>query len=155
MELDNNFKEFIKLLNENEVKYLVVGGFAVAIHGYPRYTKDIDFWIWANPENAEKLLKTIQDFGLGTLGLAIEDFYNPDNVIQLGYEPQRIDLIIQLEGLDFEICFAQRKDVEFEGIPISFIGFDDLIKNKRSTGRAKDRVDAQTLERKAKKKSKK
>jgi hypothetical protein len=155
MELDKNFKEFVELLNANGVKYLVVGGFAVAYHGHPRYTKDIDFWVWADADNADRLLKTIQDFGLGSLGLENSDLTNIDNVIQLGYEPQRIDLIIQLDGLDFETCFAQRKEESFEGIPINFIGFDDLIKNKRSTGRMKDRLDAQTLEKKAKKKSRK
>ncbi len=98
MVLDENFKEFIKLLNKNRVKYLVVGGFAVAYHGYPRYTKDIDFWVWADSENASRLLKTVQDFGFGALGLQQEDLSDPENVIQLGYEPHRIDLIIQLEG---------------------------------------------------------
>ena len=152
MDLNNNFKEFIGLLNANGVKYLVVGGFAVAYHGYPRYTKDIDFWVWANPENADRLLKSIEDFGFGSLGLQKSDLLNTENVIQLGYEPQRIDLIVQLEGLDFEACFAERKDVEFEGVPIHFIGYEDLIKNKKSTGRLKDKLDAQTLERKAQKK---
>lgn len=154
MVLDENFKEFIRLLNANGVKYLVVGGFAVAYHGYPRYTKDIDFWVWAESENASRLLKALQDFGFGALGLQQEDLSDPENVIQLGYEPHRIDLIIQLEGLDFGTCFAQRQEATFEGIPIHFIGYDDLLKNKRSTGRLKDKVDVQTLERKAKKRKK-
>ena len=154
MVLDENFKEFIRLLNANDVKYLVIGGFAVAYHGYPRYTKDIDFWIWAQPENAEKVIKTIKDFGFGMMGFQVEDLLNPENVIQLGYEPNRIDLIVDLEGLDFEICFANCKDAEFEGIPIHFINLDDLVKNKLSTGRLKDKVDAQTLIKKNKKKKK-
>ena len=152
MVLDENFKEFIRLLNANGVKYLVIGGFAVAYHGYPRYTKDIDFWIWAHPENAEKVIKTIKDFGFGMLGFQIEDLLNPENVIQLGYEPNRIDLIVDLEGLDFEACFANCQEAEFEKIPIHFINLDDLIKNKLSTGRLKDKVDAQTLIKKNKKK---
>lgn len=152
MVLDENFKEFIRLLNGNDVKYLVVGGFAVAYHGYPRYTKDIDFWVWADPENAERLLKAIHEFGFSGLGLKPEDLFNPNNVIQLGYEPNRIDLIVQLEGLDFETCFAQRQEAVFEDLPINFIGYDDLIKNKRSTGRLKDKLDAQTLDKKSKKK---
>ena len=154
MVLDKNFKEFIELLNANDVKYLVIGGFAVAYHGYPRYTKDIDFWIWAHPENAKKVIKTIKDFGFGMMGFQIEDLLNPENVIQLGYEPNRIDLIVDLEGLNFEICFANCKDAEFEGIPIHFINLDDLVKNKLSTGRLKDKVDAQTLIKKNKKKKK-
>ncbi len=154
MVLDENFKEFIKLLNANDVKYLVVGGFAVAYHGYPRYTKDIDFWIWANPDNADKLLKTVHDFGFGALGLQKEDLIDENNVIQLGYEPNRIDLIMGLDNLDFETCFAQRQDAEFERLPIYFLNLDDLIKNKLSTGRLKDKVDAQTLVKKNNKKKK-
>ena len=154
MVLDENFKEFIRLLNENDVKYLVIGGFAVAFHGYPRYTKDIDFWIWAHPDNAQKVIKTIKEFGFGMMGFQIEDLLNPENVIQLGYEPNRIDLLIDLEGLDFETSFASCQDAEFEGIPIHFINLDDLIKSKLSTGRLKDKVDAQTLVKKNKKKTK-
>ena len=152
MVLDENFKEFIRLLNANDVKYLVIGGFAVAYHGYPRYTKDIDFWIWANPDNADKLLQTVHDFGFGTLGLQKEDLLNETNVIQLGYEPNRIDLIMGLEDMDFETCFAQRQDAEFENLPIYFLNLDDLVKNKLSTGRLKDKVDAQTLVKKNRKK---
>lgn len=94
MVIEKDFREFIRLLNENGVKYLVIGGYAVAFHGYPRYTKDLDFWIWAEPSNAELLLKTIEEFGLGILNLSVEDLTDPDNVIQLGYEPNRIDLIV-------------------------------------------------------------
>ncbi len=148
MVLDENFKKFIKLLNANDVKYIIVGGFAVAYHGYPRYTKDIDFWVWANTENAEKLVKTIQDFGFGLADFKIQDFLNLDNVIQLGYEPNRIDIITQLDGLDFETCFPKAIQVEFEEIPLNFISFEDLIKNKLATGRPKDRLDARTLEKK-------
>ena len=154
MVLDENFSEFIKLLNANDVKYLVVGGFAVAYHGYPRYTKDIDFWIWANPDNADKVLKTVKDFGFGSLGLQKEDLLNEDNIIQLGYEPNRIDLIMDLEGLDFETCFAHRQETEFESLPINFLNLEDLVKNKLATGRLKDKVDAQTLIKKNKKKKK-
>jgi hypothetical protein len=154
MVLDENFKEFIRLLNANEFKYLVIGGFAVAYHGYPRYTKDIDFWIWAKPDNADKVLKSIQDFGFGMLGLRKEDLLNESNVIQLGYEPNRIDLIMDLEGMDFETCFAERQEAEFEKLPIHFLNFDDLVKSKMSTDRLKDKVDAQTLIKKNSKKKK-
>ena len=153
MVLDSNFREFIELLNAREVKYLVVGGFAVAYHGYPRYTKDIDFWIWAEPDNAERLLKAIEDFGLGMLGLEADDLLNPDNVIQMGYEPNRIDLITQLEGLEFEECFELRVETSFEGVPINFIDLDNLIKSKRLSGRMQDFVDADKLEKQKKKKN--
>jgi hypothetical protein len=154
MVLDKNFKEFIRLLNANDVKYLLVGGLAVAYHGYPRYTKDIDFWVWANPENAEKVIHVIKEFGFATLGFQKEDLLNTDNIIQLGYEPNRIDIITQLDGVDFETCFAQCQNVIFEEVLIPLIGLEDLIKNKLSTGRLKDKVDAQTLVKKNKKKKK-
>ena len=152
MVLDSNFREFIELLNAHKVKYLVVGGFAVAYHGYPRYTKDIDFWIWAEPNNAEQLIQAIGDFGLGALGLKASDFLNPDNIIQMGYEPNRIDLITQLEGLEFEECFELRAETSFEGVPINFIDLDNLIKSKRLSGRMQDFVDADKLEKQKKKK---
>lgn len=145
MVLDKDFREFIQLLNENEVKYLVIGGYAVAFHGYPRYTKDLDFWIWANPDNADLLLKTIKDFGLGSMNLSKEDLLDLDNVIQIGYEPNRIDVIIDLEGLDFESCYDRRIDSLIGDINIPFIGLDDLIRNKLSTGRMQDKVDADKL----------
>lgn len=150
--LDSNFKEFIQSLNANGVKYLVVGGFAVAYHGYPRYTKDIDFWIWASPENASRILQTIRDFGFGTLGLTEIDFLNPANIIQIGQEPNRIDLILDLEGMDFEDCFQLRQEVVFEGIPINFIDYDNLIKSKRLAGRRKDLLDVDELKKQKKKK---
>ena len=145
MVLDKDFREFIQLLNENKVKYLVIGGYAVAFHGYPRYTKDLDFWIWANPDNADRLLKTIKDFGLGSMNLSKEDLLDLDNVIQIGYEPNRIDVIIDLEGLDFESCYDRRIDSTMDDINVPFIGLEDLIKNKLTTGRMQDKVDANKL----------
>ena len=145
MVLDKDFREFIQLLNENKVKYLVIGGYAVAFHGYPRYTKDLDFWIWANPDNADRLLKTIKDFGLGSMNLSKEDLLDLDNVIQIGYEPNRIDVIIDLEGLDFESGYDRRIDSTMDDINVPFIGLEDLIKNKLTTGRMQDKVDANKL----------
>ncbi len=118
MVLDSNFKEFIQSLNANGVKYLVIGGFAVAYHGYPRYTKDIDFWIWASPDNATRVLQTIRDFGFGSLGLTEDDFLDTTNVIQIGQAPNRIDLIMELEGMDFAECYEHRREVTFEGISL-------------------------------------
>jgi len=109
MVLEKDFREFIALLNEKGVKYLVIGGFAVNFHGYPRYTKDIDFWIWPTPENIKKLLTAINDFGFGSLNLNETDFSDPGNIIQLGYEPNRIDLLVGVEGIDFEKCYERRE----------------------------------------------
>ncbi|MFZ4633991.1 MAG: DUF6036 family nucleotidyltransferase [Saprospiraceae bacterium] len=148
MVLDENFKTFIRLLNEKNVEYLVIGGYAVAFHGYPRYTKDLDFWVYAQPDNADKLISAIAEFGLGSIGLKKEDLLDKDNVIQLGYEPNRIDLIIDLEGLNFNACYAQRVEALFEGLRVPFIHLDDLLKNKLSTGRMKDKLDAKMLRKK-------
>lgn len=145
MELNQDFKEFIALLNEKKVKYLVVGGYAVAYHGYPRYTKDIDIWIWLNEENAESVIDVIDDFGFSSLGLVVSDFLNPENVIQLGFPPARIDLLTDLLELNFEECFSKKEISTFEDIPINFIDVDSLIKTKIATNRPQDQVDAEKL----------
>jgi predicted nucleotidyltransferase len=146
MEINKDFKEFIELLNGHEVKYLVIGGYAVNFHGYPRYTKDIDFWIWMKRENIGKLIEAIKDFGFGTIGLQEEDFLAPNNVVQLGYEPYRIDLLVDLDNSDFESCFAKRSVEELEGTLVNFIGLDDLISVKKRAGRLQDLADAEQLE---------
>jgi len=112
MEIAPDFKEFTRLLNENNVKYLVVGGYAVNLYGYPRYTKDIDFWVWMSEANAENLEKTLKDFGFGSLGFIRGDFLDPENVVHIGREPNRIDIIMELRGLDFEQCFERKRIVK-------------------------------------------
>ena len=99
--LNPDFKEFIALLNANDVHYLVVGGYAVALHGYPRYTKDLDIWIERSAENADRIVKALQEFGFGSLGLKADDFLVTDQIIQLGYPPRRIDLLTALPGVEF------------------------------------------------------
>ncbi len=155
MVINEDFKEFIKLLNVNDVKYLVVGGYAVAFHGYPRYTKDLDFWLWLDQKNAENTVKTLNDFGFVSLSLTADDFLNPDNVIQLGHPPNRIDLITQVSGIAFDSCYANRQEVDFEGVQVSFIAFDDLITNKKASARLQDKVDAEKLEKVRNKRNKK
>lgn len=145
MELNQDFKEFIELLNLHEVRYLVIGGYAVNFHGYPRYTKDLDFWIWLEDKNIEQLLKALNDFGFGSLGLEKNDFSQPDNVIQLGYEPFRIDILVSLKDLIFEESFEHRIVANFEGTTLNYINIDDLIKAKISAGRPQDFADADKL----------
>jgi len=154
MELDKDFREFIELLNEHNVKYLVIGGYAVNFHGYPRYTKDIDFWLWMTESNIKKLIAAIRKFGFGSLNLEIKDFMTPENIIQLGYEPYRIDLLVDVEGMDFEDCFERRTDAELDGTDVKFLSLKDLIAVKKKTGRLQDLADAEQLE-KLKKKQKK
>ncbi len=155
MEITKDFREFLKLLNENGVKYLVVGGYAVNFHGYPRYTKDIDFWVWPDHENIERLLVALHGFGFGALGLGVEDFANPANIIQLGYEPYRIDLMTEVEGLDFEECYAGREVHQLFEVKVDFINLPKLIDAKRIANRLQDLADAEQLDKILKKKNKK
>jgi predicted nucleotidyltransferase len=140
-----DFKEFIELLVKNEAEYLIVGGYAVAIHGYPRYTGDLDIWINRTEANAEKILKTLRDFGFYFSNLSIEDFTREDNVIQLGNPPFRIDLLTQIDGVVFEECYANKKVVDTEGLKVDFISYNDLRKNKAATGRLRDQTDLENL----------
>ncbi len=144
--LNSDFKEFIQLLNDNQVKYLVIGGYAVAVHGHPRYTKDIDIWIEMKPENADKLLTALDQFGFGSLGLSSQDFQSPDQIIQLGYPPNRIDLITTPDGVDFETCYISKLEIIINDIPVHFIDLNNLKKNKKASGRLQDLADLERLE---------
>ena len=108
MILNQDFKEFIQSLNKHDVRYLVIGGYAVAFHGHPRYTKDMDLWVWLDKSNLKNLIAALKDFGFGSLGLKVEDFLEPETVVQLGYPPNRIDLITSPKGVEFETCYATR-----------------------------------------------
>jgi hypothetical protein len=105
MMFNPDFKEFIQSLNNNQVRYLVIGGYAVAFHGYPRYTKDMDIWLEMTSENADRVLAALVEFGFGSLEITIEDFLTSNQVIQLGYPPNRIDLIMTPDGVDFVTCY--------------------------------------------------
>ena len=143
---NQDFKEFIQSLNDNQVQYLIVGGYAVALHGYPRYTKDLDIWIELNPANAAKLIKALDQFGFRALGLRVEDFLEADQIVQLGYPPNRIDLITSMPGVDFEGCFTSRVKVMIDDVLINFIDLENLKKNKRAVGRLQDLADLENLE---------
>ncbi|TDI87277.1 MAG: hypothetical protein E2O77_13545 [Caldithrix sp.] len=145
MVITQDFKEFIESLNGNDVKYLVIGGFAVAFHGHPRYTKDLDIWVNSTNSNVKKLLKALNDFGFGSLGLTLEDFLNPENVIQLGCPPNRIDLVTEINGVNFELCYVQKVETQIDGLKVNFIDLKNLKKNKKATGRAQDLADLENL----------
>ncbi len=146
MVLNKDFKEFIELLNANNVKYLIVGGYAVGIHGYPRYTKDLDIWILVSHENAENVLKSLKQFGFGSLGLQKEDFLKPDEFVQLGYPPNRIDIVTSCDGVEFETCYQSRKQVIVDDLTINFIDIENLKKNKKASARPQDLADLDNLE---------
>lgn len=143
--LSKDFKEFLESLNAHDVRYLVVGGYAVALHGHPRYTKDLDVWIELSPENAENIIRALDEFGFGSLGLQPDDFLQPDQIIQLGYPPNRIDILTTLKGLKFEACYATKVDVDIQGLHIKLIDIESLKKNKIATGRTQDLADAENL----------
>jgi hypothetical protein len=142
MPLSKDLHEFLELLNSNGVEYLVVGAFAVSYHGFPRYTADIDLFVRTSPNNAQRLLHVLSEFGFGSLGMNAEDLQTTDRVIQLGVRPNRIDLLTSISGVTYEEAGETRSP---EGVPVSFIGLDALLRNKDSTGRAKDRGDAEEL----------
>jgi len=143
--LNRDFREFIQSLNGNDVRYLVVGGYAVAFHGHPRYTKDLDIWIELSAENASRMVKALEQFGFESLGLTEGDFQVPDQVVQLGYPPNRIDIVATPDGVDFATCYASRVQSEIDGVPIQFIDLDNLRRNKAASGRLQDLADLEHL----------
>jgi predicted nucleotidyltransferase len=143
--LNRDFKEFVELLNARRVEYLLVGGYALAAHGHPRYTGDIDFWVRPTEDNLARLLDALNDFGFGSLGLGVSDF-GGDTVVQLGQPPRRIDLLTAIDGVTFDECFARRERVEFGGVGLNIIGLEDFKANKRASGRHKDLADLEALD---------
>ena len=143
--LSKDFNEFIESLRSNAVEFLVVGAHALAAHGRPRYTGDLDIWVRPERENITRLLAALDAFGFGALGISVDDFMTPEAMVQLGYPPARIDLLTAIDGVTFEECFAHRIDVDVGGALLPVISLDDLIRNKLATGRAKDIVDVESL----------
>jgi hypothetical protein len=144
--LDKDFREFIECLHVHNVRYLIVGGYAVGAHGLPRATKDLDVWVLADRENAEGVMSALNDFGFGGLGLSADDFLRDDVVVQLGYPPLRIDILTSVDGIEFVDAYPRRMESPVAGINIAFLGREDLIANKRAAGRSQDIADANRLE---------
>jgi hypothetical protein len=142
--LPEDFKEFIGFLNANKVLYLLVGGWAVGLYGYPRATKDIDFLIAVDQKNLRKLKKALFEFHAPTIEM--EHFKKPGNFFRMGRSPIQIDIITDASGIKIKECYERRMIINVEGTEIAVISRDDLIKNKRATGRTQDLADAQTLE---------
>jgi len=136
MEVHPDFKEFLELFNKHQVEYLIVGGYALAYHGAPRFTGDIDIFIYANPENAQHVLEALEEFGFGSSDLTIED---------LGTPPVRVDIITSLTGISWDEVVKSRVPGSYGGVPVYFISKSDFIKNKRAIGRMKDFADIEAL----------
>jgi hypothetical protein len=123
----------------------VVGGYAVAAHGHPRFTKDLDIWVWIDVGNACRLVEALTDFGFGSLGLVEADFAEPGVIVQLGVAPKRIDILTSVDGVSFDDCWPTRVELEIAGTAVPFIDLDHLIVNKRASGRLQDLADADAL----------
>jgi len=145
MILEKDFQEFIELLNKHEVAYMVVGAHALAFHGKPRHTGDLDIWINPIESNAEKMVAVINDFGFASVGLKKDDFLREHYVTQLGYPPLRIDILNSISGVTFSEAYDNRLFIEVDEITISYIGLNDLIKNKQGTARKQDMADLENL----------
>lgn len=145
MPLPKDWREFIECLNSNKVEYVIVGALAVAWHGFPRFSADVDFLVRPSKENAERVVAALRAFGMGSLGLSVSDFETPGKVVQMGFEPNRIDVMTSLTGVAFEEVWESRIEAAIDGIPIRVIGKSALLRNKESTNRPKDRIDAEQL----------
>ena len=145
MKLQKDLREFVELLSALDVRFLIVGAFAVAYHGYFRYTSDIDLFVDSSRENAERILQAVQRFGFADLKLTAEDFSREDQVIQLGVAPNRIDIMTFLSGVGFQEAWDSREQGELDGLTVSFIAKELLKRNKAACGRLQDLADLEYL----------
>ncbi len=145
--LSKDLQEFIRLLNSERIEYLIVGAWAVAFHGRPRYTGDLDIFLRRDAANADRMVRVIQAFGFGATGIAREDFLRENYVIQLGIEPNRIDLLTGISGVEFEIAWQRGVRGRIADVEVQFIDRDMLLQNKRAADRDKDLGDIRLLER--------
>lgn len=146
MRAEKDFVEFLKFFNKNKVRYCVVGAFAVGLYGYPRYTKDIDVLVEPSAENAKKIIRALREFGFSSPDLTEKDFAQENKIIQLGYEPVRIDVITSIEGFDFTQIWRHKTKANFGGEKVFFIGKKELMKTKKKAARPQDKVDLKKLE---------
>ncbi len=143
--LSPDFKDFLRLLNEHEVEYLLVGGYAVALHGYVRYTGDMDIWVLTSPENAGRVVQVLKDFGAPQAEQFLDVLLLEKRVIGMGLPPYKIEVVTTIDGVTFEECFANRLLVEIDGITVAYLSLKDLRENKKASGRYKDLNDLQHL----------
>jgi|ERR1043166_6156820 predicted nucleotidyltransferase len=146
-ELPDTFKELLESLNKNKVRYLLIGGYAVGMHGHPRATEDIDLFISGEKDNAEKIVAALTEFGLGTDNLKPEIFTQKNSLVIMGVAPLAVDILNYSKAIDFESAFERRNVVTCEGVEVNLISLDDLIKNKIAVGRRKDLDDVEYLNR--------
>ena len=141
IQIPQDFREFIQLLNNNEVEYLIIGGYAVAYYGYVRYTCDIDFFIAINKDTAKRMVSVFEQFGFKPDELTPELFLENGQVLRIGVEPMRLEVLNKISGVDIETCYKHKEVLNVDGFKLNFIGINELIKNKKSTARSKDKLD--------------
>ncbi len=142
--LPKDFIEFIELLSKHDVRYIITGGYAVVYHGYVRSTNDIDIWIDIRKDNIKKVIKALDEFGFSSLNIREADF-SPNQIIQLGYPPNRIDLITTPAGIDFETCYESKEQVIIDNITVNIIDLENLVKAKKASNRTRDLADVEEL----------
>ncbi len=145
IKLHPDFKDFLKLLNSHKVDYLIIGGYAVGFHGYPRATADIDIWIATNLANAFKMVKVMKDFGFNVPELSDELFLQHNKIIRLGNAPVRIEILTTISGVEFDECFRNRAIAYIDRVKVNIINLDDLKRNKKASAREKDLDDLKKL----------
>lgn len=143
--IPRDFREFLKLLEDEQVEYLLIGGYAVGYYGYPRATADMDVWIAVNPANAEKTVKALRRFGMATPDLTVDLFLDKGKIIRMGVPPLRLEIQTEISGVDFDSCYPRRQRVKIGTLEINLIGLQDLKINKRASGRHKDLEDLEHL----------
>jgi len=143
--LPPDFKEFLQLLNKHQVDYLLIGGYAVGYHGYPRATGDMDIWVAINPENANKLVAVLAAFGFEATDISADLFLQSNNVIRMGAPPLRLEILTTISGVEFADAYAQRITETIDGVAVNIISLDLLKANKRASGRLKDLSDLENL----------
>ena len=143
--LTKDFKEFLQCLNGRGVEFLVIGGHAVAFHGYPRATADLDVWVAVNPDTASRLAAALRDFGFNVPELSPELFLRPDRIVRMGVAPNRIEIQTGIDGVTFANCFPRRVTAELDGVTVAFISLGDLKANKAASGLNKDLADLDHL----------
>lgn len=147
MILNRHFREFIGLLEKHKVEYLIVGGYAVGLHGFPRYTGDLDVFVAISKANAAAIVRVFADFGFSDLGLEEKDFLEKETVVEIGREPAKIQVLTGIDGVAFDACYRRRTVFTDQDLAIPFISLEDLIANKGASTRAKDRIDLEELKR--------
>ena len=145
MFVNSDFSDLLQLFNDNKVRYLVIGGYAYIRYAEPRYTKDLDLWISTDVENAAAVFRSLQDFGAPLVDMTEDDFAEEGYFYQMGIPPVRIDILMGIPGIEFDKAWANREEIEFDGLSVAFISKEDLIVSKRASGRAQDLLDADVL----------